>query len=146
MELNLLKNQINPHFLFNTLNIIAGMANLEGAQTTEEMIRALGSLFRYNLKTPEEKVYLEQELKVISDYMFLQKMRFGDRITYQIDCQTDAEAVMIPTFTFQPLVENAIIHGLVSKEEGGRILIRIRERNGMIRMTVWELIGKRCVD
>lgn len=136
MELNLLKSQINPHFLFNTLNVIGGMANLEGAQTTEEMIQALSSLFRYNLKTPEEKVALAKELKVISDYMFLQKMRFGDRIDYQIDCQTDAEEVMIPTFTFQPLVENAIIHGLVSKEEGGHICIRIRERNGMIRMTV----------
>lgn len=136
MELDLLKSQINPHFLFNTLNVIGGMANLEGAQTTEEMIRALSSLFRYNLKTPEEKVPLARELKVISDYMFLQKMRFGSRIEYQIDCQTNAEVVMIPTFTFQPLVENAIIHGLAPKEEGGHIFIRIRERNGMIRMTI----------
>ncbi|MDE7178956.1 MAG: histidine kinase [Lachnospiraceae bacterium] len=136
MELDLLKSQINPHFLFNTLNVIGGMANLEGAQTTEKMIQALSSLFRYNLKTPEEKVSLTRELKVISDYMFLQKMRFGDRIEYQIDCQTDAELVMIPTFTFQPLVENAIIHGLVPKEEGGHIFIRIRERNAMIRMTI----------
>lgn len=136
MELELLKSQIRPHFLFNTLNVISGMANLEGAQTTEEMTKALSSLFRYNLKTPEEKVPLVLELKVVSDYMFLQKMRFGSRIEYEIDCRTDAEAVMIPTFTFQPLVENAIIHGLISKEEGGHILIRIRERCGMIRMTI----------
>lgn len=136
MELELLKSQIRPHFLFNTLNVISGMANLEGAQTTEEMTKALSSLFRYNLKTPDEKVPLARELKVVSDYMFLQKMRFGSRIEYRIDCQTDAEAVMIPTFTFQPLVENAIIHGLTLKEEGGHILIRIRERGGMIRMTI----------
>lgn len=136
MELELLKSQIRPHFLFNTLNVISGMANLEGAQTTEEMTKALSSLFRYNLKTPEEKVPLAMELKVVSDYMFLQKMRFGSRIEYRIDCQTDAETVMIPTFTFQPLVENAIIHGLISKEEGGRILIRIRERGSLIRMTI----------
>lgn len=136
MELELLKSQIRPHFLFNTLNVISGMANLEGAQTTEEMTKALSSLFRYNLKTPEEKVPLARELKVVDDYMFLQKMRFGSRMEYRIDCRTNAEAVMIPTFTFQPLVENAIIHGLISKEEGGHILIRIRERNGMIRMTV----------
>ncbi|MCM1305612.1 MAG: histidine kinase [Butyrivibrio sp.] len=136
MELDLLKSQINPHFLFNTLNVIDGMADLEGAQTTEEMIRALGSLFRYNLKTPEEKVSLARELKVVSDYMFLQKMRFGSRIEYQIDCQVDAELVLIPTFTFQPLVENAILHGLIPKEEGGRILVRIRERKGMIRMAI----------
>lgn len=136
MELDLLKNQINPHFLFNTLNVIGGMANLEGAQTTEAMIQSLSFLFRYNLKTPEEKVSLARELKVVRDYMFIQQKRFGDRITYEIDCQTDAEMVMIPTFTFQPLVENAIIHGLASKEEGGHILIRIREKPNRICIAV----------
>ncbi len=136
MELALLKSQINPHFLFNTLNVIGGMADLEGAQTTERMIHALSYLFRYNLKTPEETVPLARELKVIRDYMFLQEMRFGSRITCGIDCQVDGEAVMIPAFTFQPLVENAIIHGLAPKEDGGRIQICIRERNGMIRIVV----------
>ena len=136
MELALLKSQINPHFLFNTLNVIGGMADLEGAQTTERMIHALSFLFRYNLKTPEEKVPLARELKVVRDYMFLQEMRFGSRITYQIDCRTDAELVMIPTFTFQPLVENAIIHGLTPKEEGGCIRIRVLERRGRICIAV----------
>ena len=136
MELALLKSQINPHFLFNTLNVIGGMADLEGAQTTERMIQSLSFLFRYNLKTPEEKVSLARELKVIRDYMFLQEMRFGNRITCGIDCQVDGERVMIPAFTFQPLVENAIIHGLAPKEEGGRIQIRIRERSGMICIAV----------
>ncbi len=136
MELALLKSQINPHFLFNTLNVIGGMADLEGAQTTERMIESLSFLFRYNLKTPEEKVSLARELKVIRDYMFLQEMRFGSRITCGIDCQVDGERVMIPAFTFQPLVENAIIHGLAPKEEGGHIQIRIRERSGMICIAV----------
>lgn len=136
MELDLLKSQINPHFLFNTLNVIGGMANLEGAQTTEAMIQALSFLFRYNLKTPEEKVSLARELKVVRDYMFIQQKRFGNRITYDIDCQTDAESVVIPTFTFQPLVENAIIHGLSYKEEGGHIRIRIRENRNKICITV----------
>lgn len=136
MELDLLKNQINPHFLFNTLNVIGGMADLEGAQTTEAMIQALSHLFRYNLKTPEEKVSLARELKVVRDYMFIQEKRFGSRITYEIDCQMDAESALIPTFTFQPLVENAIIHGLSSKEEGGHILIRIRNVRDRICIAV----------
>lgn len=136
MELDLLKNQINPHFLFNTLNVIGGMADLEGAETTEAMIQSLSFLFRYNLKTPEEKVSLARELKVVRDYMFIQQKRFGDRITYEIDCRTDAQMVLIPTFTFQPLMENAIIHGLASKEEGGHILIRIRERRNRICIAV----------
>lgn len=136
MELDLLKNQINPHFLFNTLNVIGGMANLEGASTTEAMIQSLSFLFRYNLKTPEEKVSLARELKVVRDYMFIQEKRFGNRITYKIDCQMDAESILIPTFTFQPLVENAIIHGLSQKEEGGQILIRIREVGEQICIAV----------
>lgn len=136
MELDLLKSQINPHFLFNSLNVISGMADLEGAQTTEKMIQSLSFLFRYNLKTPEKKVSLARELKVVRDYMFLQEMRFGGRITYSIDCQANAQLVLIPTFTFQPLVENAIIHGLASKEEGGKIFIRIRERYGKICIVV----------
>lgn len=136
MELDLLKSQINPHFLFNTLNVIGGMANLEGAQTTEAMIQSLSFLFRYNLKTPEEKVSLARELKVVRDYMFIQEKRFGSRITYEIDCQTDPEMVLIPTFTFQPLIENAIIHGLAPKEAGGQIRIRIRGQRGMICIAV----------
>lgn len=68
--------------------------------------------------------------------MFLQEMRFGSRITYQVDCQVDARQVSIPTFTFQPLVENAIIHGLAPKEEGGKILIRIKRQKDMLCILV----------
>lgn len=136
MELELLKSQINPHFLFNTLNVIGGMANLEDAQTTEKMIHSLSVLFRYNLKTPEEKVTLARELKVIRDYMFLQEMRFEGRITYDIDCRTDTEDVAIPTFIFQPIVENAVIHGLAPKEEGGHIRIRIRKKEDMLLINI----------
>ncbi len=130
MKLEVLRSQINPHFLFNTLNVIGGMANLEEAETTEKMIKALSSLFRYNLKTTELEVPLASELKVVTDYMYLQQMRFGSRIAYEVDCRVDEERVIVPTFTLQPLVENAIIHGLSHKEEGGRIRILIRERDG----------------
>lgn len=128
MKLELLKSQVNPHFLFNTLNVIGGMANLEEAQTTEKMIMALSSLFRYNLKTSDFEVPLARELKVVEDYMYLQQMRFGERISYDIVCNADQERNIVPAFTFQPLVENCIIHGLSRKEEGGRIRIRICRR------------------
>lgn len=132
-KLELLKNQINPHFLFNTLNVIGGMANIEGAETTEKMIKALSSLFRYNLKTPVMEVTLAQEIRVINDYMYLQKMRFGDRIHYSIECDVDVNKVIVPIFSFQPLVENAIIHGLSSKEEGGKVSIRVwQEDNNVV--------------
>ena len=136
MKFDLLKNQINPHFLFNTLNVIAGMANLEAAEVTEKMIRALSDLFRYNLKTREAEVPLAQELKVVEDYMYLQQMRFGKRVTYDICCEVDKELIIVPVFTFQPIVENAIIHGLSKKEEGGHIRIRIWERENRLFITV----------
>lgn len=136
IKLELLKNQVNPHFLFNTLNVIGGMANLEEAGTTEKMIKALSSLFRYNLKTPEAEVPLAKELKVVADYMYLQQMRFGGRISYELECLVNEELVLVPTFTFQPLVENAIIHGLSPKEEGGRIRIRIWQRKERLHITV----------
>ena len=128
IKLDLLKSQVNPHFLFNTLNVISGMANLEDAPTTEKMIKALSSLFRYNLKTHDMEVPLSRELKVAEDYLYLQQMRFGNRITYEMECEVDKERALVPAFTFQPLIENAIIHGLSRKEEGGSIKIRVRMR------------------
>lgn len=131
-----LKNQIQPHFLFNTLNVIAGMANLEDAQTTEKMIQALSNLFRYNLKTSDVYVVLAKEIKVLEDYMYLQLMRFGSRITYEIICDVNANAVMVPPFIFQPLAENAIIHGIGPKENGGKLQVYIREEGGNLCISV----------
>ncbi len=135
MKLEVLKNQVNPHFLFNTLNVIGGMAMLESAETTEKMIMALSSLFRYNLKNPNPEAILAQELNVVRDYMYIQQMRFGERLACRIQCEVDENTVLIPTFTFQPLVENAVIHGLAPKEEGGKIYIRVWNSAGDVMIT-----------
>lgn len=127
MNLEVLKNQINPHFLFNTLNVIGGMANLEDAKTTEEMISALSSFFRYNLKTHDTEVLLSKELKVASDYMYLQKMRFGSRVNYRVECEVEEDKIRVPAFMLQPLLENAVIHGLSPKAEGGEAVVKIRK-------------------
>lgn len=136
VRLQLLKNQINPHFLFNTLNMIASTAQIEDAATTEKMITALGRLFRYNLKSTEAVTPLERELKVVQDYMYLQQMRFGPRIGYTLDCSEEASEILIPAFSMQPLVENAIIHGLSSKSQGGRIHIRVRLNGKRLTISV----------
>ena len=136
MNLELLKNQINPHFLFNTLNVIAGTANLEEAHTTEQMIEALSSLFRYNLKTQAKETILAQELKISKDYMYLQKMRFGSRVDFEVDSDVDENAVVVPTFTLQPLLENAIIHGISPKVEGGKIYVKVRKKNARLLIEV----------
>lgn len=135
-RLELLKSQINPHFLFNTLNMIACMAKLEEAVTTERMISSMGSLFRYNLKTSEQIVTLARELKVVQDYMYIQQMRFGSRILYSCDLKVDAEQAMIPAFTLQPVVENAMVHGLSKKEQGGRVHVRIWEQGKRLVISV----------
>lgn len=136
VRLELLKSQINPHFLFNTLNMIACMAKLEEAVTTERMISSMGSLFRYNLKTSEQIVTLARELKVVQDYMYIQQMRFGSRILYSCDLKVDAEQAMIPAFTLQPVVENAMVHGLSKKEQGGRVHVRIWEQGNRLVISV----------
>ncbi len=136
MNLELLKSQINPHFLFNTLNVIAGNANLEGAKATEQMIEALSSIFRYNLKNHSKEALLSQELKISRDYMYLQQMRFGYRVEFEAISEVDENRVIVPTFTFQPLLENAIIHGISPKVEGGKVTIYIREKEDKLLIDV----------
>lgn len=126
-RLELLKSQINPHFLFNTLNMIGSMADLEDAPTTEKMTQSLAQLFRYNLNTREQIVPIEMELRIAENYMYLQKMRFGSRIQYQVIAPEDISRIRIPSFTMQPLVENAIVHGLSKKEQGGTVAVTVSE-------------------
>ncbi len=124
VRLQMLKSQINPHFLFNTLNMIAGTAQIEDASVTEKMIHALSRLFRYNLKSTASVMPLERELKVVQDYMYLQQMRFGKRVQYFTDCAPETMDILVPSFMLQPLVENAVKHGLSGRSRGGRIIVR----------------------
>lgn len=135
-KLQLLKNQINPHFLFNTLNLISSSAKLEKATLTEKMITALSFLFRYNLKMTAVETKLSNELDVAREYIYIQHMRFGNRLKCDIDCTADADNSIIPTFTLQPLIENAIIHGLSQKESDGIIHVQIREENQVVIISV----------
>lgn len=129
-RLDLLQSQINPHFLFNTLGSIASMAEIEGAETTGKMIVALSNIFRYNLRTTDSFTALSGELQNARDYLYLQKMRFGERVQYDflVEPDVDPDRVEVPVFLLQPVIENAVKHGIEKKEEGGRIVLRIRER------------------
>ncbi len=132
-KLDLLQSQINPHFLFNTLNTIAGMAELEEADGTNRMIRALSNIFRYNLRTADAFVTLQQELNICEDYIYLQKMRFEYRLQYKVVLSGDvsADAITVPVHILQPLVENAVIHGVLKKEQGGTVTVRISGRENI---------------
>jgi len=136
MQLSMLQSQINPHFLFNTLNTIRSTAKIEGAKNTEEIIQRLANLFRYNLYTADERVPLERELNIIQDYIYIQKRRFGHRLAFELDCRINISRITVPTFTLQPLVENSIIHGIAPQEEGGSVRLSIRRRNRRIVITI----------
>ena len=135
-QLQLIKNQINPHFLFNALNTIARMAEIEGAPVSEQMTVAVSNLLRYNLRTTDLFVPLTQELKVVEDYMYIQQMRFGDRVRYRVDCSVDPAATWVPVFLLQPLVENAVLHGIAGEENGGKICVCVRRCGGRLRIAV----------
>lgn len=122
-ELKALQAQINPHFLFNALNTIARLSLLEGAERTQEVVHSLSALLRTNLQDLEEMRTLEREIKSIEDYLSIQKVRFGDRIQATIDIEPNIMKISVPALSLQPLVENAIIHGLEPKKEGGHIYI-----------------------
>lgn len=124
-RLSLLQARMNPHFLFNTLNVISGMANMEHARTTNELILCLARIFRYNLDNRSGLVKLSQELTVIKSYVFIEKKRFGERLVYKLRADADLEAYRIPPFTLQPFIENSIKHGILKKENGGIVAIRI---------------------
>ena len=135
-QLQLIKSQLNPHFLFNTLNMITRMSQMEEAPVTEEMLVAMSNLLRYSLRTTEAFTPLNQELKVVEDYMYIQKKRFGDRVRWSVDCRIDTDLIEIPVFLIQPLVENAIVHGISSKENGGRIHIDIGMEDQLLQILV----------
>jgi len=124
MELKLLENQLNPHFLFNALNTIARLALIEGADQTQSVAYALAELLRNNLKPSGRMVRLEEELRQVKNYLLIQQTRFGDRLYVNWFLDPKTMDYMIPLLTIQTLVENAIVHGLEPREEQTRISIR----------------------
>lgn len=126
-QLQLIKSQLNPHFLFNTLNMIFRMTQIEEAPTSQEMLRVLSNLLRYSLRTTAPFAPLNQELRIVEDYMYIQEKRFGDRISWKIECDVQTQMIELPVFLLQPLVENAVIHGISMKEDGGSIKIAIKQ-------------------
>ncbi|MDA8335698.1 MAG: histidine kinase [Peptococcaceae bacterium] len=125
-ELRVLQSQVGPHFLFNALNTIARLALFETAPETERMVRALARLMRYTLYQVRSLVTVREELAVVRDYLFIQQTRFSDRLTSEIDVDQALLEARLPGMTLQPLVENAVIHGLEPLKEGGAIGVKGR--------------------
>ena len=128
MEYKLLASQINPHFLYNTLESIRMKALTDGNRDIARAIKMLGRLMRYSLEnTGSGKVTLESSLDYIRNYLELMRLRFGDKISYSIDCDEsiDIQKMNMPPLILQPVVENAVLHGLDEKTHEGMISISI---------------------
>jgi sensor histidine kinase YesM len=132
-ELRSLQSQINPHFLFNTLNILSKKAYLEGAEETSDLISSVAGLLRYNLKRLDSPVTLRDELRVLDEYLIIQKARFNERIQFRKEVADErCLKLQIPNLTLQPFVENAIIHAIEPSENGGCISIRVFEETNHV--------------
>ena len=113
-QLRVLQAQINPHFLFNALSLLSYTAIEENAPRTEEIAYTLSDLLRYSLRNTATTVSMAEEFKMVELYLTLQKLRFGDRFHYHIDINENLNSLNIPCMTLQPLVENAVVHGVES--------------------------------
>jgi two-component system sensor histidine kinase YesM len=149
-----LQNQINPHFLYNTLEAIRGDALCAGLENISLIAEALSTFFRYTITETENLVTLEDELENVENYFLIQQYRFGDKLRMEINLpeeETDILQLQLPKLTLQPIIENAIFHGLERKSEGGtitieaettpeRVLLSIRDNGaGMTQDTLDEI-------
>lgn len=133
-ELTALRSKVQPHFLFNALHGISSVMETDVAKARQMMV-ALSSLLRTSLQSAGERTVLEQEVQFARDYLDLQHMRFEERLGY--DVHVDARPrVQIPSFILQPLVENAVIHGMADRSESTRVDVTIREVGGDVEIDV----------
>lgn len=136
-ELNMLISQINPHFLYNTLDTIYMLARINGEETTMKMIQALSKYLRLSLSKGRDIVTVEDELENVKSYMEIQQIRNENLFRYEIDCQVDAKNRWVLKLVLQPLVENAIKYGFCDIYEGGLIRIRVKEVDGKLILAVY---------
>lgn len=135
IELKMLQSQINPHFIYNTLNLISSMAILNGVEDISYISDKLSSLLRYNIKE-RDIVFLYEELQQVENYLYIQSVRFSNKIQIAIEVDEDLKECQILKFLIQPLVENCIFHGLELQCNQGKIEIVIQrfERDMLIRV------------
>ena len=136
-ELHALRLEIEPHFLFNTLNTITALVRLKDNARAVEMLVGLGEFMRGNLDRPHEQfVPLATEIAWVKRYIALQQARFGDRLDVQYEIADDCLGEPVPTLLLQPIVENAFRHGLSRQAHGGRLEVRASRQQEVLRITV----------
>jgi len=136
-ELKVLQSQINPHFLYNTLNTIAWTAEKHGDKLVGEMIYSLSGIFKTSLSQGKDLIPLQEEFKLLEHYLFLQKIRFPNRLVYEIELDPRLEDLIVPKLLLQPLVENSVVHGIEPLTgDQGSIHIRASAVPGMAEIEI----------
>ncbi|MCS7202032.1 MAG: sensor histidine kinase [Dictyoglomus sp.] len=135
IKLKLLTNQLNPHFLFNTLETLHMMAICNGQKDIADMVLKLGNILRKNIELKGNLVKLETELNLVRDYLEIQKYRFG-KINYKIETHVDPSRIYILPFLIQPIVENSIIHGLENKIDEGFIYVKVKKEEERLIISI----------
>jgi len=136
-QLKMLRYQLNPHFLFNTLNAISTLV-LDGQNRTANLaVSRLSEFLRYTLdQDPMKKVTLRQELDALNLYLGIEKLRFGDRLRLEFDVDERAESALVPSLLLQPLVENAMKYAIAPREQGGSVTVMAGVEGGTLRLAV----------
>jgi len=135
-QLESLQARINPHFLFNALNTVASLVE-DDPERAVEAIERLSGLLRHSLEgAKEERVALRRELEAVRGYLALEGLRFGARLRHEVVVEPGLEAVLVPPFVLQPLVENAVKHGIASRREGGSVRVTVTRGEGVVRLVV----------
>lgn len=138
IELQSLQSKINPHFLYNALNSIAILTRYDAGKS-EKMALALSDFFKYSLnKEQKEMVPIREELKSVETYLEIEKVRFGDRLNYELDCPENLIDSQIPLFLIQPVIENAVKHGISKKSGSGLVRLEIRADENRLEISVFD--------
>jgi len=135
-QLEALESQLHPHFLFNTLNAITALITQE-PRSAERIVNGLSELLRFSLgRTGGQEVTLERELDLLGRYVEIQTVRFPDRLQVAVEAEPEVLAALVPSMILQPLVENAIRHGIAPRAAGGRVEVRAVRAGETLRLTV----------
>lgn len=138
IKLKMMASQINPHFLFNALESIRMKAHLKGEKEISQVVRLLGKLMRRNLEVGTGKTKLANEIDIVRCYLDIQKFRYEDRLEYSLRIDPSVERASIPPLIIQPLVENAVIHGLENKMGGGIVHVQAELIGELIHIDVYD--------
>lgn len=142
-ELKLVQAQVNPHFLFNTLNTIISIIE-QDALRAKDLLFHLSNFFRKNLKRANDLATLAEEMDHVNSYLTIERARFEDRLVVETDIDPQLLSIQLPTFTLQPIIENAIKHGIANIFGPGIIQVRTKQEENLIRIIIEDNAGTYC--